>query len=184
MKIRHLAPVLVIGAALPVACGDDPFALNWVENPDTVDLYVLSRPETNLLSAFDFHSRIAKRPEAPNTGDQWDLTVDYQDGRFVWLPPGALGIDSDAAVAVLEGHSFESADEAPADTALYTGDEPIPIQLGPVYVIRSRLHQGSFSACNYYGKIEALETDSIIGTVRFQFDVNPICNSRDLVPPD
>ena len=38
--------------------------------------------------------------------------------------------------------------------------------------------------CNYYGKIEVLNTDSIIGTVRFQFDVNRICNSRDLVPPD
>lgn len=183
MKIRNAALAIVACALPSAACSDDPFRFNWVENPDTVELYVLSRPETNLLSAFDFFSRTSKRLEAPTTGDLWDLTVDYRDGRFVWLPPGALGIKSDAAVAILEGHSFESAEEAPADTALYIGDEPIPIRPDPIYVIRTRRHQGTF-LCNYYGKIEVLNTDSIIGTVRFQFDVNRICNSRDLVPPD
>ena len=184
MKIRNLALVIVVSAASLAACDDDPFALNWVANPDTVELYVLSRPETNLLSAFDFFSRIPKRLEAPTTGDLWDLTVDYQDGQFVWLPPGALGITSDAALATLQGHTFESAEEAPADTTEYVGDAPIPIRFDPIYVIRTRRHQGTFSVCNYYGKIEVLETDSVIGTVRFQFDVNRICNSRDLVPPD
>lgn len=183
MKIRNLALVIVVSAAGLTACGDDPFAFNWVADPDTVELYVLSRPETNLLSAFDFFSRIPKRLEAPTTGDLWDLTVDYRDGQFVWLPPGALGITSDAALATLEGHTFDTAEEAPADTTEYVGDVPIPIRLDPIYVIRTRRHQGTF-LCNYYGKIEVLETDSIVGTVRFQFDVNRICNSRDLVPPD
>lgn len=184
MKIRNLALVIAVSAGLLASCGDDPFAFNWVEDPDTVDLYVLSRPETNLLSAFDFSSRIPKRLEAPTTGDLWDLTVDYRDGRFVWLPPGALGITSDAALATLEGHTFDSAEEAPADTTAYVGDAPIPIRFDLIYVIRTRRHQGTFSVCNYYGKIEVLETDTIVGTVRFQFDVNPGCNSRDLVPPD
>lgn len=183
MKIRNLALVIVVSAASLAACDDDPFALNWVANPDTVELYVLSRPETNLLSAFDFRSRIPKRLEAPTTGDLWDLTVDYRDGQFVWLPPGALGITSDAALATLEGHTFDTAEEAPADTTEYVTDAPIPIRLDPIYVIRTRRHQGTI-VCNYYGKIEVLETDSIVGTVRFQFDVNPTCNSRDLVPPD
>lgn len=184
MKIRNLALVILVSAVALSACEDDLFNFTWVENPDTVELYVLSRPESNLLSAFDFFSRIPKRLEAPTTGDLWDLAVDYQDGQFVWLPPGAMGIASDAAVATLEGHSWLSAREAPADTALYVSDAPIPIRFDPIYVIRTRLHQGTFSVCNYYGKIEVLATDSIIGTVRFQFDVNRICNSRDLVPPD
>lgn len=184
MKIRTSALAIAAGAASLAACGDDPFAFNWVEDPDTVELYVLSRPETNLLSAFDFRSRVAKRLEAPTTGNLWDLTVDYRNGQFVWLPPGALGITSDAALATLEGFTFETAEEAPADTAAYVSDAPIPIRLDPIYVIRTRRHQGGFSVCNYYGKIEVLETDSIVGTVRFQFDVNDICNSRDLVPPD
>ena len=184
MRIRNLVLVIVASAALPASCDDDPFGFTWVENPDTVELYVLSRPETNLLSAFDFFSRIPKRLEAPTTGDLWDLTVDYRDGQFVWLPPGALGISSDAGLATLEGHTFETAEEAPADTARYVTDAPIPIRFDPIYVIRTRLHQGTFSVCNYYGKIEVLETDTIVGTVRFQFDVNRICNSRDLIPPD
>ncbi len=184
MKIRSLALVIVVSAALLAACADDRFDLSWVANPDTVHLYSISRPETNLLSAFDFFSRIPKKLEAPTTGDLWDLTVDIRDGQFVWLPPGALGITSDAGLAILEGVTFESADEAPADTARYVKDAPIPIRFDQIYVIRTRRHQGTFSVCNYYGKIEALETDTIIGTVRFQFDVNRICNSRDLVPPD
>lgn len=184
MKIRTLVLAVLVSAAALNACGDDPFDIPWVENPDTVELYVLSRPESNLLSALDFLSRIPKRLEAPTTGDLWDLAVDYRDGQFVWLPPGAMGIESDAAVATLEGHSWLSAREAPADTALYVSDAPIPISFEPIYVIRTRLHEGSWRVCNYYGKIEVLGTDSIIGTVRFQFDVNPICNSRDLVPPD
>lgn len=184
MKIRNLVPLILVSAASLTACGDDPFRTDWVENPDTVELYVLSRPEPNLLSAFEFYGRIPKRLEAPNTGDRWDLTVDYRDGQFVWLPPGALGIESDAGLATLEGHSWLSADEAPADTVAYVTDAAIPISFDPIYVIRTRLHQGTFSLCNYYGKIEVLETDSIIGTVTFQFDVNPFCNNRDLVPPD
>ena len=184
MKIRNLALVILVSAVALSACEDDLYNFTWVENPDTVELYVLSRPESNLLSAFDFHSRIPKRLEAPTTGDLWDLAVDYRDGQFVWLPPGAMGIASDAAVATLEGHSWLSAREAPADTALYVSDAPVPIRLDPIYVIRTRLHQGTVWVCNYHGKIEVLATDSIVGTVRFQFDVNPICNSRDLVPPD
>lgn len=184
MKIRSLALVIVVSAAALLACDDDLFNFEWFANPDTVQLYSISRPETNLLSAFDFFSRIPKRLEAANTGDLWDLTVDIRDGQFVWLPPGALGIDSDAALAILEGETFESADEAPADTSRYIGDAPVPIRFDRIYVIRTRLHRGTISVCNYYGKIEALETDTIAETVRFQFDVNRICNSRDLVPPD
>lgn len=185
MKIRISALAALVSAAALYACDDNPFNLIWVENPDTVELYVLSRPESNLLSALDVYSRIPKRLEAPTTGDLWDLAVDYRDGQFVWLPPGAMGIDSDAAVATLDGHSWLSAREAPADTTLYVGDAPIPISFEPIYVIRTRLHQGAWGGvCNYYGKIEVLATDSIVGTVRFQFDVNPTCNSRDLVPPD
>jgi len=147
-------------------------------------LYALSRPEPNLLSAFDFYNRIPKRLEAVTTGDLWDLTTDVQEGQFVWLPPGSLGISSDAAVATLEGESFESAARAPSDTARYVKDEPIPIRSDRIYVIRTRRLQGGFSACNYYGKMEALEMDPVAGTIRFQFDVNGICNDLALIPPD
>ncbi len=168
-----------------VACDDDPFAIRWQIDPDTVRLYALSRPEPNLVSGFDFHPRRAVRIEAPTTGSDWDLAVDVRDGQFVWLPPGALGISSDAGVAILEGESFESATEAPEDTTLYVGDAPVPIVAGRIYVIRTRRHPGFFGTlCNYYGKIEPLATDFTSGSVYFQFDVSGACNNRDLIPPD
>ncbi len=167
------------------ACDDDPFAVRWVVNPDTVKLYALSRPEPNLVSGYDFFPRRPVRIEAPTTGDDWDLAVDVRDGQFVWLPPGSLGIPSDAAVAVLEGETFESATEAPEDTAAYVMDAPIPIVLGTIYVVRTRQHPGFFGTlCNYYGKIEPLAADFRSGSVYFQFDVSQACNNLDLIPPD
>ena len=185
MRIRSLCFVVVAAAGVLIACSDDPFTIRWEENPDTVRLYALSRPEPNLVSGFDFYLRRPVRIEAPTTGDGWDLAVDIQGGQLVWLPPGALGIPSEAGVAILEGETFATAMEAPEDTARYVSDAPVPILTNRIYVIRTRRHPGTFGTiCNYYGKIEALATDVAAGTVRFQFDLNRVCNSRDLVPPD
>lgn len=178
------ASVAIAFVAL-VACDDNPFDIPWTINPDTVRLYALSRPEPNLVSGYDFFPRRPVRIEAPTTGDDWDLAVDIQNGDFVWLPPGALGIPSEAGVAILEGETFESAVEAPEDTARYVTDAPIPILPGRIYVIRTRRHPGFFGTlCNYYGKIEPLATDLVSGSVYFQFDVSQACNDLDLIPPD
>ena len=184
MKTRHFGLAVSVSWVALVGCGDDPFTIKWSENPDTVRLHALSRPEPNLFSAFDFHSRVAKRLEAVSTGILWDVVTDVQDDGFVWLPPGSLDISSDAALAILEGETFESAARAPSDTARYLKDRPIPIEAERIYVVRTRRIQGSFSACNYYGKIEVLEMDRIGGMIRFRFDLNPVCNDPALIPPD
>ena len=179
-----LAGLLVVTGAT-TACDDDPWAINWVVDVDTVSLYALSRPEPNLVSGYDFVPRRAVRIEAATTGDSWDLAVDHRNNEFIWLPPSALGIPSDAALAVLEGETFESAVEAPADTALYVSDAEVPIRLGRIYVIRTRRHPGIWgTVCNYYGKIEPLSINPNTGGVTFQFDLSAACNDRDLIPPD
>ena len=114
------------------------------------------------------------RIEAPDTGDDWDLAVDTRGGQLVWLPAAALGIPSEAGLAILEGETFESATEAPEDTARYVSDAPVAIVQGRIYAIRTRRQPGTFGTiCNYYGKIEPLAVDVDAGTVRFQFDVSP-----------
>jgi len=168
-----------------MACGDDLFQFNWEENPDTAYLYSLARPELNLLSAFDFISRLPIRIESPNATGQWDMVLDTQGGKLVLLPPGAVGIpDSKARIIPMGDMEFEEVRRAPSDTTRYIGDEAVPVEIGHVYVIRTRQQTGSYGrSCVYYGKLEPLEQDPVAGTLSFMFDVSPVCNDRKLYPP-
>ncbi len=168
-----------------MGCGDDPFFFNWESNPDTARLYALSRPELNLASAFDFRDRQALRLEAPHVGTSWDVAVDTDGLAFFWLLPGALGIESEAAMAPTEpGTVFVELSDAPEDTAAYVAQGRVALTQGAVYVVRTRKHSGTWgSVCNYYGKVQPLVARPETGVVEFQFDVSPICNSLELLPP-
>lgn len=180
MQTRRFFALGAVAAAALAACGDDPFAFRWEASPDTVRLFALSRPEHNLVSALDLVPRRAVRVEAASTEAQWDLAVDTAGGRFVWLPPGALGIESRAGVAELEETNFEEAGMAPADTARYATDRALPVEPGRVYALRTRPHP---RGCRYYGKIQALEMDAPGAVIRVHYDMSPVCNDRSLVPP-
>jgi hypothetical protein len=178
---------LLVLAFLPalVACDDDLFRIDWRENPDTVLLYSLARPELNLLSAFDFVNRVPVRIESPNATGRWDLAVDTQDGDLVFLPPEAVGVTGSRARIIPMGPvSFEDLRTAPSDTTLYVGDRAVPVVLGHTYVIRTRQEQGFYGqSCVYYGKMEPISKDLESGRLTFVFDVSPVCNSRKLYPP-
>lgn len=173
---RLAGTLLALGT---VACGDDPFRVNWEANPDTVLLYSLARPELGLPSAFNFNRRQFVEIENPGATGNWDLALDTQDGQLVFLMPGTMGIQSRAQITSLSGLSFEEVRVAPADTTAYVANEPVPVELGPIYVIQT----DQTGQCVYYSKIEALEADVTRGTLRFVHDGSPVCNSRDLVPP-
>jgi hypothetical protein len=167
------------------ACGEDIFKINWVESPDTVQLYALSRPELGLLSGFDFIDRVPVPIETPNATGQWDMVVDTKNGELVFLPPGAVGVSgSKAAIAPMGPVAFDDLRRAPSDTALYVRDAAVPVELGNTYVIRTRQSVGIYGqSCVYFGKLEPLATDVEAGTVKFVFDVSPVCNDRKLYPP-
>lgn len=183
-SFRAGIPLAAMALASLPACEDDPFAVRWAENPETVRLYALSRNEPNLVSGYDFHPRRPVLVESLATGANFDLAVDTAGGEFVWLPPGALGIASGAGLATIEGETFESVLRAPADTAAYSTTAPVPVRIRTIYVIRTRGHSGRFGTrCSYYGKIEPLAIDVASGWLHFRFDVSPACNNRDLIPP-
>ena len=176
-------PLLALLGSL--ACGDDPFELRWNADPDTVLLYSLAQPELNLPSAFSFNSRTTVRVEAPAATGTWDLALDTQEGALVFLPPGALGINSRAGIAMLSGLEFDDVREAPSDTAAYAFDQGVPVSLGTVYVVQTRQVTGQFgTTCVYFAKLEPLVTDLAEGTLEFEFDSNPVCNDPRLVPPE
>ncbi len=181
-----LAAGAVLVAATLGACDDDPFGLNdWTEAPDTVFLYSLARPELNLPSAFNLNTRQRIRVEAAGSTGSWDFLVNTDGGGMVLVTPTAVGLDTRAAIAPMDGETFESVRTAPADTAAYIRAEPVPVEVGNLYVVRTNLQRGSFGqSCIYYGKLEPLEIDLVQGIFRFRFDSNPICNSRSLVPPE
>lgn len=184
-KVRPLAVLALLLPALP-ACDDDPFAIDWQSNPDTVLLYSLARPELNLLSAIDFVGRFPVKIESPSVAGEWDLAVDTQGDELVFLPPGAVGIqDSKARIAELPGVSFEDLKKAPEDSTLYVGDRGLPIHMGSTYAFRTRQERGFYGQlCVFYGKLEPLDVDVELGRVTFVFDVSPECNKRKLVPDD
>lgn len=175
-------------ATLPLAtlaCGDDPFALDWRASPDTVRLYSLARPELNLPSAYDFAARVALRIEAAAATGRWDMAIDTEQGGLVFVPPGVLGVDSEAGIAEAPGSDFVALEDAPSDTAAYAVDRSVPIRVGGLYVVRTHEQISTFGQrCNFYAKLEVLEADEDLGTVTFQFDASPLCNSRRLIPPD
>ena len=180
-RLPALAALLAAGAA---ACGDDPYAVDWTAAPDTVLLYAMARPELNLPSGFDFYNRTAVVIEDAAATGLWDMAVDSRGGKIVLLPPGALGVSSKAQVAALRGRTFEDVLEAPADTALYTSRAPVPVELGTVYVWRSRQNYGYYgTSCVYYSKMEPLAMDPAGGTLTFVYDASPACNDRSLIPP-
>ena len=181
-RVTALVAALSVGL---VACDDDPFAFDWDPTPDTVLLYSLARPELNLVSAFAFRQRTPIRVETAGSTGSWDAAVDTRDGRIVLLPPGALGVVGAARITTLEGFELEDVRRAPSDTLVYVADEPVPVDMGNVYVVKTNRSSGSFgSSCVYYAKLAPVEIDPDGGTLRFEFVTNPVCNSQDLVPPD
>lgn len=173
---------LLVGTA---ACGDDPFAFDWSDAPDTVQLYSMARPELNLVSAFNFLQNLPIQVENPNSSGTWDVAVDTRGGQIVFLPPGALNVEGAARVATLASMSLDDVVQAPSDTLLYVRDQAVPVELGDVYIIRTNRQRGSFGrSCVYYAKVEAVSIDPVGGTLTFREVTNPVCNDRDLVPPD
>ncbi len=176
-----------LGLALLLSSCDanDPFQVTWTAAPDTALLYSLARPELDLPSAYNFVARTVVRIERAGAATQFDAALDTRGGQLVLLPPGAFGIDSRARLATLPGMTFDEVEEAPADTLLYTATDPVPVGLGNVYIIRTKV-SGSFfgTGCSYFAKLEPLSVDVTSGMLSFVYAASPICNDRRLVPPD
>ena len=168
-----------------VGCGDDPFAFNWNDAPDTVLLYSLARPELNLNSAFNFFQGLPVKVEGPVSTGAWDAAVDTRGSDLVLLTPGAFGVVGAARITTLVGMTLDDVTRAPSDTLLYVANDPVPVRLGTIYIVKTNRSRGSFgSSCSYYAKLEPLVIDVAGGALTFRYVANPVCNSLDLIPPE
>jgi hypothetical protein len=179
-----IALALVLLAGTTAACGDDPFAFQWDENPREALLYSIDRDERNRPSAFGMLQGERVVLESAAAAGRWDFAVDRRDGQVVLLPPRAVGVQSRAGVFEVPNARFDEVREAPADTAVYVTRDAVPVRMGSIYVVRTRQQSGVFGEiCVYYGKVQPLEIDAANGTLLFRFDTSPDCNNTSLVPP-
>ena len=184
-RFRPTAGALLVASVLGIAaCGENIFDVKWV-NPkvQTVLLYSLTRPDLNVPSGYDFVNREPVEIQEAGATGFWDLLVDMRDGQLVFIPPRALGIDSDVMVLPMPGMSFDEVLEAPEDSTLYIRDQPIPAEVGTTYILRTHEGQSDFGIpCVFWGKFETTEVHPAAETVVFIYDVSPLCDDRGLVP--
>ena len=187
-RFRPLYVVAFLAASVLglTACGENVFDLKWtVARVNTVLLYSLTRPELNLPSGFDFVDRREIEIQEPGATGSWDLLVDTQDGQLVFVSPGALGIVSEVMILQIPDTAFADVLTAPEDSTLYTKDQPVPIETGSVYVLRTHEGPSRFGVpCVFWGKIQPTDVDLALETVQFVYDVSILCDDRGLVPED
>jgi hypothetical protein len=181
--ILFLAGLCVAVSA--VACGDDPFRINWPGIPIESTIFSLDREELNRAAGFNMLERRAVLVEAPAAEGRWDFALDREAGTLVLLPPRVLGVESRAGIFPVPGAAWDDVREAPRDSLAFISEASVPLSPGTVYVVRTHL-QGDFFGrqCVFYGKVEAVEIDADAGVLRFLHDTNPECNDRRLVPRD
>jgi hypothetical protein len=171
------APALL---ALVMACSDtnglNPTFTNF-ERTET--LYALIGTPVRTPSAYSIDGGLRVRTD---TTTSFDFAYNVEsDGRHVFVPRAALGIEATADVNPgfqARSESFEAITEAPSD--VYITDRVVPIALGERYVVRSRV------TCSIgvpkYGKLEVVFFDNAARTVTFRVLVNDNCGFKGLEP--
>ena len=163
------------------ACSDsndlpDPTLTN-VERSET--LYALVGTPVSTPSAYALEGSRRVRT---------DLSVDFDfaynvesDGRKVFIPRAALGIDSSAGLNPgfqVRTETFEGIREAPSNG--YITDRVVPIAVGDRFVVRGRI------TCTIgvpkYAKLEVMEFDETARTVTFRILTDENCGFKGLEP--
>lgn len=183
--MRFVQYLVLALTAVTAACGDDLGPVNWSDVPDTLQIFSVSRPDLlGMPSAFD---GVTLRRVSVEQGASWDFALAERDGGFVMLPLSATeNADTLAALATIgDDVTLDDVTEAPPRSDFV--NEPVPIETGTVYVLRTRRARcSSISSLTgpRYGKLKAIAVDAEEGTYEFEVVVNPRCNDRALIPPD
>lgn len=180
---------LAIAALVLTGCEDPYGPEDWEAVPDTVDLFSLNRQEyQGLPSAYDLLGGFngQRLPvELPGATGNWDFVLTESDGRLQLSPAGVhKELNSGAGIAPLAEYDFESVKSVPARASRYTDSEPVDLEVGRVYAVRSRRYFGYLGeSCFQYGKLAPIEIDNDAGVLRFEIIRNPNCNDRSMIPP-
>jgi hypothetical protein len=176
-------------ALLAGAACDDGFGPRvWADTPDTLTIYSITRAELlGRASGIDIASGRTRTVvlESSLEVSSWDFALTESGGAFQLMPAAAVeGLDSRAGIVEVPETTLDEVLQAPADADAFQ-QTPIDIEIGQVYVLRSRRAScAGLGAGVFYGKLKALALDAASGSFKFEVVLNPYCNDRDLIPPE
>lgn len=177
--IRSLLSLLALASV--AACGDDdnlpePTQENFV---DTVTVGSLTDTPVTTPSGFSVIEGAIRTDLDAGFDFAYDIQGTPETGQTVILPRAALGITSGNSAepgVMRRDETFDEIEAAPSNG--YVTEEAVPVALGEVYIVRSRI------VCNLgvpqYAKVEVigLEDNSLILKVL----ANLNCGYRGLEP--
>jgi hypothetical protein len=176
--IRRLLPLLILSALAACSNSDnlpDPTAENIV---DTIRVGSLTDTPVTTSSGFRVGARDAIRTDTDSDFDfAYDIEGDPATGTSVIVPRTALGIDEGSSAGVMRRtEAFDAIEVAPSNG--YVTDQSVPIALGELYIVRSRVRCSL--GVPVYAKIEIIgfEDNSVILKVL----ANTNCGYRGLEP--
>ena len=179
--LRTILPGLAV-VALGACNEEQDFGLDdWTAEVDTVTLYTASFEEyQGLPSAYDIRFTTPVRVEDADVTGDWDFVVTGGGTEPLALTPIGVFFDvTNNAGFHVSDETFEEIDNAPAADDAYVTDESTPVELGAVYIVRTRT-----GGCLVFAKLEPLEVNQAEGTLEFRLTRNPNCNDTALVPPE
>jgi hypothetical protein len=170
---------LLLGAAA-VGCSDAnaPSAtLTNTERSDTLYSLIGTPVATPSGYALDGGHRVRT-----DLSDAFDFAYNVEaDGRHVFIPRAAFGLDSSNTVNPgfqLQTKTFDQITIAPSNG--YVSTAVVPIAVGETYVVRSRV------TCSIgvpqYAKLEIVSFDDLARTVAFRILIDENCGFRGLEP--
>jgi hypothetical protein len=176
-SLRVLFPLLVTATACSDSNGlPDPTFTN-IERTETLYALVGTPVATPSGYALEGSRRV-----------RTDLSVDFDfaynveaDGRHVFIPRAAMGIEPTATVQPgfqVRSESFEAITVAPSNG--YITEEIVPIVIGDRYVVRSRVT--CVIGVPKYAKLEVLDFDDLAKTVTFRVLTDDNCGFKGLEP--
>ncbi|MGI9041666.1 MAG: hypothetical protein ACR2HK_11330 [Gemmatimonadales bacterium] len=175
-RIRRLFLLLALAAA--GACGDDNDLddANIPNGVDTVTLGALVGTPITTPSGFSIDVGAVRTDRTTDFEFAYNIQT---DGQPVFLPRTAIGLPSTTAAPGLQLRNETFGEIVLAGSNGYVTDEPVPIEAGQRYVVRSRVVCSGL-AVPKYGKLEVLSFED--RSVTFQVLTNNNCGYKGLEP--
>ncbi len=173
--------ILLLLVAMVAGCSDpfQPF-FTPVPGPEEVELHDFATGSLLDPAAFDLFNRSAVRTDQSTS---WDFVfaVDPILGPTLQARESVVGMESAAGIQNSNAE-FDALILAPVED--YTQNEPVPITVGSVLVVRSRQSLSVRTRCRVFGKLEILSIDGSPAAANIKYVVNPNCEQRNIEPEE